>query len=61
MLAVHSYPSLIFKRKAKGLYYKTLRIRNVRKMDKFCCKLVLFEASERELTIAKKIAYYGTE
>ncbi len=42
-------------------YYKTLRISNVRKIDKFCSKLVFFEASKNDLIITKMVAYYARE
>jgi hypothetical protein len=40
--------------KPKGMYYKTLRSRNLRKIDRFCNKLVSFL-----LSVVNTLAYYS--
>ncbi len=59
------YSSLTFrayKAKSGALYFKTLRIRNIRKMDKFHSKLVCLSKHVKvTLIITKMLAYHITE
>jgi hypothetical protein len=42
-----------------ALYYKTLRTRNLRKIDRFCTKLVTFDCDKYTSLNKKTLVYYG--
>jgi hypothetical protein len=44
---------LKFRQSHRGLYYKTLRIRNLRNVDTFCGKLVYFTGSDKHTNLLR--------
>jgi hypothetical protein len=45
--------SLLMELVTRGLYYKTLRVCNVRQMDTFCNKLVLYIVNHKHINFDK--------